>query len=171
MMIPLDSSVRCRTAGAGDRGSLGARSYLRRSPTGTLEAKGNPGHEPFGQQVARADRLDRARDAMTELDRLIQERNRELLAQRLNWPPGALDHCREIEREFPGWYAWWSASHGGFGASPADGPAIRSRTYYSPTAEGLRTQLRQDIERHETERERNARLRAAMRPQARRRER
>jgi hypothetical protein len=104
---------------------------------------------------------------VTELDRVIQERNRELLAQRLNWPPGAVNDCRGIEREFPGWYAWWSASHGGFGASPADGPAIRSRTCYSPTAEGLRIQIRQDIERHEAERERNARLR----PPDRRRER
>lgn len=98
---------------------------------------------------------------MGELDRSIRERNRELLAQRLNWPPGALDACRAIEREFPGWYAWWSSTRGGYGASPAQVPAIRSRTYYSQTADGLRTQLRHDVERESAERERNARLRRA----------
>lgn len=93
-------------------------------------------------------------------DRNIQERNRELLARRLGWPPDALDECRAFEREFTGWYAWWSSTYGGYGASPAYGPFIRQRTHYSPTAEGLRTQVRQDIQRHRAGQERSTRLRS-----------
>lgn len=56
----------------------------------------------------------------------------------------------------------WSSTHGGYGASPVSGPVIHHRTHHAPTAEALRTLIRQDIERHAAERERNTRLRAAM---------
>lgn len=98
---------------------------------------------------------------VTRLDSADPERNRELLAQRMGWPLGALDECREFEREFTGWYAWWSPAHGGYGASPAYGLFIRQRTHYSPTAEGLRTLVRQDIQRHRAEQERSMRPRRA----------
>jgi hypothetical protein len=37
----------------------------------------------------------------------MAERNRRLIAQRLNWPPGALDAVRAIEAACPGWAASW----------------------------------------------------------------
>ena len=38
----------------------------------------------------------------------VQERNRELVAERLGWPDGALEACRKVEAVHSGWYCWWS---------------------------------------------------------------
>jgi len=35
-------------------------------------------------------------------------RNRQVLAERLHWPAGALEHCEEIERQYPDWSISWS---------------------------------------------------------------
>jgi hypothetical protein len=40
-------------------------------------------------------------------DRAMAERNRELIAERLHWPPGALDSIRAIEAACPGHEAAW----------------------------------------------------------------
>lgn len=40
--------------------------------------------------------------------RIDPEHNREILAERSCWPPGALDNCRDLERRHPGWHAWWT---------------------------------------------------------------
>jgi hypothetical protein len=98
---------------------------------------------------------------VTGRDRALRERNRALLAERLNWPDGALRACWETERQFPGWCAWWSRTSG-YGASPATGPAIGHRTHYAPTAEALRTKVRQDIQRWAAERERTLSLRPSV---------
>jgi hypothetical protein len=31
------------------------------------------------------------------------ERNREVIAERLGWPPGAVQACRDLEAHHPGW--------------------------------------------------------------------
>ena len=53
------------------------------------------------------------------------ERNRELLAERLGWPDGAVDACRQVEAGHPGWHVWWSQNpwrrDGGVPAGPAYG--------------------------------------------------
>jgi hypothetical protein len=38
----------------------------------------------------------------------VQERNREIVAERLGWPDEALGACREIEAGAAGWYCWWT---------------------------------------------------------------
>lgn len=36
------------------------------------------------------------------------ELNRRLVAERLGWPEGAAEACRELERDFPEWMVFWS---------------------------------------------------------------
>jgi hypothetical protein len=72
----------------------------------------------------------------------VQERNRELVAERLGWPDGAIEACRKVEAAHPGWYSWWSPNPW----PPRDGPAygaarINARwndpTLYADTPEEL----------------------------------
>lgn len=35
------------------------------------------------------------------------QRNREILAQRMGYPPATVRACRELEERFPGWSAWY----------------------------------------------------------------
>jgi hypothetical protein len=35
------------------------------------------------------------------------QRNQRLIAERTGWPPGALDTCRRLEVEHPGWRVAW----------------------------------------------------------------
>ena len=70
----------------------------------------------------------------------LQERSRKLVAERLGWPGGALEACREIESRFPRWYCWWTSSpypDPGFqpaygaariGAAPLGGQSLYART-------------------------------------------
>lgn len=51
------------------------------------------------------------------------ERNREILAERGSWPPGALDACRDLERRHPGWHAWWTDHPWRRDRDVPDGPA------------------------------------------------
>jgi hypothetical protein len=51
--------------------------------------------------------------------RLMHERNRELLAERLSWPAGALRACRELERQYPCYRATWT--DGGLQPDPEPG--------------------------------------------------
>jgi hypothetical protein len=46
---------------------------------------------------------------MGPLDKATQEQNRELIAQRLGWPDGALDATRDLEARFPGYSVWWGS--------------------------------------------------------------
>ncbi len=36
----------------------------------------------------------------------LAERNRELIAERLKWPEGALEACRDLEDRSPPWHCW-----------------------------------------------------------------
>lgn len=38
---------------------------------------------------------------------VVAYRNRHILAERLDWPDGAVEACERIERERPGWSVWW----------------------------------------------------------------
>jgi predicted DNA-binding transcriptional regulator AlpA len=49
------------------------------------------------------------------------ERNRELIAERVGWPTGAIDVCRRIENDFPGWAVWWSPANPITGYEHPDG--------------------------------------------------
>lgn len=44
---------------------------------------------------------------MSELPDFDPERNRDLIAERMEWPDGAVDACRQLEREFPAWTVYW----------------------------------------------------------------
>lgn len=37
----------------------------------------------------------------------LMRRNREVLAERLDWPDGALHACLDLERRYPGWHVDW----------------------------------------------------------------
>ena len=53
------------------------------------------------------------------------ERNREIVAERLGWPGGALEACRKIEAGAPGWYCWWTSTpYPDPGFQPAYGAAL-----------------------------------------------
>lgn len=60
---------------------------------------------------------------MTELGR----RNRRLIAERADWPDGAVEACEKIEDEYPEWVIWWAPENpakgfehdAGFFATPA----------------------------------------------------
>jgi hypothetical protein len=41
--------------------------------------------------------------------------NARLIAERLQWPDGALEACEALEEEFPGWMVFWT-----WGRLPAD---------------------------------------------------
>ena len=54
----------------------------------------------------------------------VQERNREIIAERLGWPAGAVSNCRQVEAGRPRWYCWWTPDlQPGPGFSPTYGPA------------------------------------------------
>jgi hypothetical protein len=36
------------------------------------------------------------------------ESNREIIAERMHWPSGAIDDCRSLERDNPQYYVYWS---------------------------------------------------------------
>lgn len=58
----------------------------------------------------------------------VQDRNREIVAERLGWPDGALDACRKTEAGAPGWYCWWTpAPWPDPGFRPAYGAALINR--------------------------------------------
>ena len=64
---------------------------------------------------------------MGPLDEATQERNRELIAQRLRWPDGALDAARSLEARFPGYRVWWGT---GWVTDPKPGfYAVREADY------------------------------------------
>lgn len=74
----------------------------------------------------------------------LRERNREVLAERLNWPEGALEVTRRIEAMNPGTSVWWgigrlSDPKPGFYARRGDGH--HARTYYGETAIDLQNAL------------------------------
>jgi hypothetical protein len=59
------------------------------------------------------DAIDAAREWRDEeRARDLSERNREILAERLHWPKGALKACRRIEATYPGieagWFSEWT---------------------------------------------------------------
>lgn len=76
----------------------------------------------------------------------LTERNRELLAARGNWPPGALEACRDLEHRHPGWHAWWTdrpwrrdgdvPDGPAYGAAPVSRPPV-GHSLYAVTADEL----------------------------------
>lgn len=91
------------------------------------------------------------------------ERNRELLAVRLGWPPGALDECRKLEADWPSYSVSWDA-----GEVPPRGPgyraSLRTRYWassvgppaiYAPTPGELSALLAADVAARAAERQRH----------------
>lgn len=52
------------------------------------------------------------------------QRNRELIAERLKWPAGALAECDRIERDHPGWRAYWTRNPWRIDHKVPDGPCF-----------------------------------------------
>jgi hypothetical protein len=48
-------------------------------------------------------RFDEPREGVAPLPPIDVERNRELIAERLGWPEGAVEVCREVEARWPDW--------------------------------------------------------------------
>jgi hypothetical protein len=65
--------------------------------------------------------LPKPRDMSPEDWLLMAERNRDLLAERLGWPAGALAACRDLERQYPCYRAMWTN-----GSSLGPGPGHRT---------------------------------------------
>jgi hypothetical protein len=47
--------------------------------------------------------LDETHKCAEPLPPIDEERNRELIAERLGWPEGAVEACRELEGRWPDW--------------------------------------------------------------------
>lgn len=74
------------------------------------------------------------------------ELNRQLIAERLGWPTGALEACLALEAAYPRWIVHWTS--GGTPACPDAGYRALVQTRrdgryvaFSVTAEGLRDAL------------------------------
>jgi hypothetical protein len=57
------------------------------------------------------------------LDDARHLRNRQLIAERLGWPDGALDACTALEADYPDWAVFWTDRR------PADEPGYREPGY------------------------------------------
>lgn len=69
-------------------------------------------------------------------------RNRELLAERLEWPEGGLPACLALEKDFPRWIVYWVK--GDLPAEPRRGYRARygnRSEVFGATPEELRTAL------------------------------
>ena len=81
----------------------------------------------------------------------MRERNREVIAERLHWPEGALEATRQLEAEYRGYTVWWGT---GRASNPKPGFYAnrysdygRKPTLYGETATGLQAQLAADSTR------------------------
>jgi len=77
----------------------------------------------------------------------LRAKNLPILAERLNWPPGALEAVQAIEGEFPKYLAWWSS--GGWCGDPgfyAIRSGSRSRALYAADPEKLAVLIADEIE-------------------------
>lgn len=52
-----------------------------------------------------------------------EEQAREIVAERLGWPPGAVEACRAVEEKHPTWYCWWTPGPWPRRGGPAYGAA------------------------------------------------
>jgi hypothetical protein len=82
---------------------------------------------------------------MGPTDTEFKERNREILAERLKWPPGALEAARALEVQHPGYAVYWgtgrpSNPRPGFYALRDDGTS-RGRTFYGESPMDLAATL------------------------------
>jgi hypothetical protein len=78
----------------------------------------------------------------------FKERNREILAERLRWPPGALEVTRQLERQHPGYSVYWGTGRvsdpkPGYYAV-RDDDTNRGRTFYGADAVDLSATLKAD---------------------------
>jgi hypothetical protein len=78
----------------------------------------------------------------------VKERNRELIAERLGWPEGALEAVRQLEGQHPGYSVFWgegrvSDPRPGFYAM-RDGDSHWRPTFYGATAVDLSIALAAD---------------------------
>jgi hypothetical protein len=87
---------------------------------------------------------------MAALSAETQARNRELIAERLDWPPGALGIVRWVEGNFPGYRVWWG--HGrvdrpadGYYAICHDNSEEHHATVYGTQADDLIAGIERDI--------------------------
>lgn len=76
----------------------------------------------------------------------LRRRNRQILAERLRWPDGALQACAELESRHPGWHVSWMTENvtpgwerlAGFSASRETGAhGIKELKAFAPTAQEL----------------------------------
>jgi hypothetical protein len=72
------------------------------------------------------------------LDPAVLLRNRELIAQRLAWPAGALADCLALEAEFPAWILCWTGD--AYLAAPAR-PRFAWHRFTRPSAGEMREVL------------------------------
>ena len=68
------------------------------------------------------------------LPKIDPERNREIIARRGCWPPGALTVVRELEARFPAWYAWWTPKPWRADGNVPDGPAFGAALIHNTRA-------------------------------------
>ena len=66
----------------------------------------------------------------------LRERNREIIAERLGYPPETVEGEREIERRCPGFHAWYSAGDMPGQSGPRYGARIQNARYSDPTYYG-----------------------------------
>ena len=85
---------------------------------------------------------------MGPTDTDFRERNREILAERLKWPPGALEVTRQLERQHYGYSVYWGT---GWVSDPKPGfyavrndDTNRGRTFYGADAVDLSATLKAD---------------------------
>jgi hypothetical protein len=83
-------------------------------------------------------------NAMGPIGPELRERNREVLAERLHWPDGALEVTRQLEVMNPGTSVWWGTGRlsdpkPGFYARRGDGH--HARMFYGETAIDLQVAL------------------------------
>ncbi len=64
------------------------------------------------------------------------ERNRVILAQRLGWPDGAVEACREIERACPGYSVWYGTGDVRENMPPHYSARKHDARYRDPTYRG-----------------------------------
>jgi hypothetical protein len=78
----------------------------------------------------------------------MAERNRELIAERLGWPDGALNECRDLEARYPDYFCWWT-SRGYPDPVPGYGAALRGgqtpHSVHGATPEKLAAAIEADI--------------------------
>jgi hypothetical protein len=82
----------------------------------------------------------------------FMERNREIIAERLGWPEGALEAVRKLETDHEGYVAYWSTwgseGEGFYGLRQSDRLIPRPIVHYGKTPDDLSSVLAKDAGRY-----------------------